>query len=56
MPMDNTIFCFCGLPMLKVKTDLYCSRHGKNPKKTDRKKIGKYSGKSNRPYGLYEKY
>ena len=51
-------YCFCGIKLSKMLDgSLQCVFHGTDTKrKKPREKIGKWSGKSKRPYGQYEKY
>ncbi len=56
MTLTNPIkYCFCGLPLYVNMMGLpTCTKHGLETFKKEREKVGKYSGKSNRPYGMYE--
>ena len=51
-----TVFCKCGLAMVKIADKYYCPKHGKESKdyKEPRGTIGKYSGFSTRVKGKYE--
>jgi hypothetical protein len=54
----STSFCWCGRKLDYFWGIFVCPLHKGNcvtpPPKRER--IGKYSGKSKRPYGAYEKY
>lgn len=50
-------FCWCGLPITDKMGHKVCKKHGVNiAKPKERKKIGKWSGLSKRPYGAYDLY
>jgi hypothetical protein len=52
------MFCeMCGRLLIKKGSATFCPRHGSCWHKGDqRQKIGRWSGKSKRPYGAYEKF
>ena len=51
--MEKVTYCKCGLPLLNGK----CRKASwEDHKREPRVKIPKYSGKSKRPYGAYERF
>ena len=51
-PLYMKMWCYCG----RMLIDLKCPKHGEKIHRVNRKRIGRYSGRSHRYRGAYERY